>query len=65
MRTGVYGGTFNPIHWGHVRLLEEFIRRLSLDRVLLIPTGLPPHKQVPSSGWICAGWQWSRCGARP
>ncbi len=46
MRTGVYGGTFNPIHWGHVRLLEEFIRRLSLDRVLLIPTGLPPHKQV-------------------
>ncbi len=46
MKTGVYGGTFNPIHQGHVRLLEEFIRRLSLDRVLLIPTGMPPHKQV-------------------
>lgn len=46
MRTGVYGGTFNPIHQGHVHLLEEFIRRLSLDRVLLIPTGMPPHKQV-------------------
>lgn len=46
MKTGVYGGTFNPIHQGHVHLLEEFIRRLSLDRVLLIPTGMPPHKQV-------------------
>ena len=46
MRTGIYGGTFNPIHTGHVRLLEDFIRRLELDRVLLIPTGIPPHKQA-------------------
>lgn len=48
MRTGIYGGTFNPIHSGHVHLLEEFIRRLSLDRVLLIPTGVPPHKEAPA-----------------
>ena len=46
MRTGIYGGTFNPIHMGHVHLLEGFIRRLSLDRALLIPTGIPPHKQA-------------------
>jgi len=46
MRTGIYGGTFNPIHTGHVRLLEEFIHRLGLERVLLIPTGTPPHKQA-------------------
>lgn len=46
MRTGIYGGTFNPIHTGHVRLLEGFIRRLGLERVLLIPTGEPPHKQA-------------------
>lgn len=46
MRTGVYGGTFNPIHRGHVHILEEFIRRLELRRVLLIPAGTPPHKQA-------------------
>ena len=46
MRTGIYGGTFNPIHTGHVRLLRDFIKRLGLERVLLIPTGTPPHKQA-------------------
>lgn len=46
MRTGVYGGTFNPIHRGHIHILGEFMARLSLDRVLLIPDGTPPHKQA-------------------
>lgn len=46
MKTGIYGGTFNPIHLGHLHILREFIRRLSLDRVLLIPTRTPPHKQA-------------------
>lgn len=44
MRTGIYGGTFNPIHRAHIHLVREFARRLSLDRILLIPTGTPPHK---------------------
>ena len=44
MRIGIYGGTFNPIHAAHVHLVREFIKRLSLDRVILIPTGTPPHK---------------------
>ena len=44
MRVGIYGGTFNPIHTAHVHLVREFIKRLSLDRVILIPTGTPPHK---------------------
>lgn len=48
MKTGIYGGTFNPIHLGHLHILQEFIRRLSLDRVLLIPTRIPPHKQAES-----------------
>ncbi len=48
MKTGIYGGTFNPIHTGHVRLLADFIGRLGLERVLLIPTGTPPHKQAHS-----------------
>ncbi len=47
MKTGIYGGTFNPIHRGHLHLLTEFTRRLSLDRVLLIPTRVPPHKEAP------------------
>ncbi len=46
MRTGVYGGTFNPIHLGHVHILREFIGRLGLQRVLLIPDGTPPHKEA-------------------
>ena len=44
MRTGIYGGTFNPIHKAHIHLVREFAERLDLDRVLLIPTGQPPHK---------------------
>ena len=44
MRTGIYGGTFNPIHLAHVHLVRAFIEQLSLNRVLLIPTGQPPHK---------------------
>ena len=44
MKTGIYGGTFNPIHSAHIHLVKEFAARLSLDRVLLIPTGTPPHK---------------------
>ncbi len=46
MRLGVYGGTFNPMHAGHVHILREMIRRLSLDRVLVIPANVPPHKQA-------------------
>lgn len=46
MKTGIYGGTFNPIHLGHVHILKEFIRRLALSRVLLIPAHIPPHKQA-------------------
>lgn len=44
MRTGIYGGTFNPIHKAHIHLVREFAKRLQLERILLIPTGQPPHK---------------------
>ena len=50
MRIGIYGGTFNPIHTAHVHLVREFIKRLSLDRVILIPTGTPPHKAACKRG---------------
>lgn len=47
-RLGVFGGTFNPIHLGHLVLAESFRERLRLDRILFVPTGTPPHK--PPSG---------------
>ncbi len=44
LRLGIFGGTFNPIHVGHLVLAESLRERLSLDLVLLVPAGEPPHK---------------------
>ena len=44
---GVFGGTFDPIHFGHLRLAEEMADALGLARVLFIPAGLPPHRGLP------------------
>ena len=46
MRLGVYGGTFNPIHNGHLHVLSGAKEQLGLDRLLLIPTCVPPHKRI-------------------
>jgi nicotinate-nucleotide adenylyltransferase len=43
-KLGIFGGTFNPIHYGHLVAAEEVRNRLRLDRVLFIPSFLPPHK---------------------
>lgn len=43
-RVGLLGGTFNPIHNGHLAIARETREALELDRVVLIPTGDPPHK---------------------
>lgn len=43
-RIGVLGGTFNPIHYGHLRSAEEIAEALDLQRVLFIPSAEPPHK---------------------
>jgi nicotinate-nucleotide adenylyltransferase len=48
IRLGVLGGTFNPIHLGHLVLAESFRERLALDRVLFVPAGVPPHKGGPA-----------------
>ena len=47
-KIGIYGGTFNPIHNGHINIITEFYRRLGFDRVLIIPTSIPPHKTAES-----------------
>ncbi|GAB4530597.1 MAG: nicotinate-nucleotide adenylyltransferase [Anaerolineae bacterium] len=46
MRLGILGGTFDPIHFGHLLAAEEGRTVLSLDRVLFAPAGDPPHKHV-------------------
>ncbi|MBI3330759.1 MAG: nicotinate (nicotinamide) nucleotide adenylyltransferase [Candidatus Omnitrophica bacterium] len=45
-RIGIFGGTFNPIHLGHLLLAETAREALALDRVLFIPAHQPPHKRV-------------------
>lgn len=44
LRLGVYGGTFDPIHHGHLILAREALEELALDRVIFIPAALSPHK---------------------
>jgi len=46
MKTGILGGTFNPIHLAHLRIAEEVREACALDEVLFIPAAAPPHKAV-------------------
>jgi nicotinate-nucleotide adenylyltransferase len=51
LKLGILGGTFNPIHYGHLAAAEEISNRLGFERVLFVPSFIPPHKQeedVPS-----------------
>ena len=45
MKIGILGGTFNPPHIGHIVLAKEIYEKLELDKILLIPTNIPPHKE--------------------
>ena len=45
-RLGLLGGTFNPPHIGHLVCAQEALAQLALDRVDLVPAGVPPHKQI-------------------
>jgi nicotinate-nucleotide adenylyltransferase len=47
MKIGVYGGTFNPPHLGHIKAAEAAAKALGLDLLLMIPDGQPPHKELP------------------
>ena len=42
---GLFGGTFNPVHSGHVRVIREVKAGFKLDEILIIPSALPPHKE--------------------
>ena len=46
MKTAIYGGSFNPPHLGHVRAAAAVMEKLGPDRLLIIPTNIPPHKEM-------------------
>lgn len=47
MKIGIYGGSFNPPHLGHMAAAEAAVRELKLDRLLIVPACDPPHKKLP------------------
>ena len=49
MKIGVYGGTFNPPHLGHLAAAKTAIEVLGLDKLLLVPASVPPHKTLPQN----------------
>lgn len=44
MKIGIYGGTFNPIHNGHVNIARYVLKEFKLDKIIVIPVGIPSHK---------------------
>jgi nicotinate-nucleotide adenylyltransferase len=46
MKTGILGGTFNPVHLAHLRIAEEVQQAYELDRLLFVPAAEPPHKEI-------------------
>lgn len=49
MKIGILGGTFNPVHKGHLHIAGLALKKLTLDKVIFIPTFIPPHKTVNAS----------------
>ena len=47
MKIGIYGGSFNPPHLGHMAAVKAAVKTLGLDRLLIVPAGMPPHKTMP------------------
>jgi len=43
-RIGIFGGTFDPVHKGHIAVVKDFARSLGLDTVFIVPASMPPHK---------------------
>ncbi|MDF1525736.1 MAG: nicotinate-nucleotide adenylyltransferase [bacterium] len=48
-KIGIFGGTFDPIHIGHLRVAQEFATAFGLDQVLMMVAGIPPHREPPTA----------------
>lgn len=49
MKVGIFGGTFNPPHKGHRFLVDAVMKRMNFDRMIIIPSYMPPHKDVDNN----------------
>ena len=52
MRIGIYGGTFDPPHIGHIEAFKSFLNSFDFDKAFVIPVYLPPHKNVHSASTV-------------
>jgi nicotinate-nucleotide adenylyltransferase len=64
VRIGILGGTFNPPHLGHLVCAQEAYLQLALDRVMLIPARIPPHKPVEDEPGAEHRYELCRCDGR-
>jgi cytidyltransferase-related domain len=46
---GIFGGTFDPVHKGHTEIIKNLFELIPLDKVIVIPNGIPPHKKASVS----------------
>ena len=65
MSVGLLGGAFDPPHVGHVALVDEAIRHFALERLVVVVTGLPPHKSVETDRWARFRLAEAAFGERP
>ncbi|MFA5259634.1 MAG: nicotinate-nucleotide adenylyltransferase [Candidatus Omnitrophota bacterium] len=47
LRIGILGGTFDPVHIGHMAIAQKALEKCRLDKVIFVPSALPPHKKIP------------------
>ena len=55
---GVFGGTFNPVHFGHLRSALELVESLQMEHLRLMPSARPPHREAPD----CSAEHRAACG---
>jgi nicotinate-nucleotide adenylyltransferase len=65
VKAGILGGTFNPIHLGHLRVAEETGEDLGLEKVYLVPCGVPPHKSPPPVAGFSHRLEMVRLASKP